>query len=276
VTSAFPFPFSIPRLSVIAALVRRDYLVQRSYRLAFVLDLFYGAVNLLVFFFISQTFDDTATQDLDGASSYFAFASVGIAITIVLQAASGGLAHRLREEQLTGTLEALTAQPITTPELSFGLAAFQFGFGMLRAAFYLLLSALMFGVSFANADWFGFTVILVTSGAALASIGVVLGAVVLVMKRGEVLTGAVTFAMGLVSGAYFPVDVLPSWLQALGRFLPTRFAFDGLRAAIFQGENWGGDALALTAFALVGLPLGVWCFGRGLLHSRRAGTISQY
>jgi len=276
VTSAFPFPFSIPRLSVIGALVRRDYLVQRSYRLAFVLDLFYGAVNLLVFFFISQTFDDTATQDLDGASSYFAFASVGIAITIVLQAASGGLAHRLREEQLTGTLEALTAQPITTPELSFGLAAFQFGFGMLRAAFYLLLSGLMFGVSFANTDWFGFTVILVTSGAALASIGVVLGAVVLVMKRGEGLTGAVTFAMGLVSGAYFPVDVLPSWLQALGRFLPTRFAFDGLRAAIFQGENWGGDALALTAFAVVGLPLGVWCFGRGLLHSRRAGTISQY
>jgi ABC-2 type transport system permease protein len=147
---------------------------------------------------------------------------------------------------------------------------------MLRAAFYLLLSGLMFGVSFANTDWFGFTVVLVTSGAALASIGVVLGAVVLVMKRGEVLTGAVTFAMGLVSGAYFPVDVLPSWLQALGRFLPTRFAFDGLRAAIFQGENWGGDALALTVFAVIGLPLGVWCFGRGLLHSRRAGTISQY
>ena len=124
-TSAFPFPFSLPRFGVIAALVRRDYLVQRSYRLAFVLDLFYGIVNLLVFYFISQTFTDVATADLSGAPSYFAFASIGIAITIVLQAASGGLAHRIREEQLTGTLEALTAQPITVPELSFGLAAFQ-------------------------------------------------------------------------------------------------------------------------------------------------------
>ena len=139
-TNAFPFPFSLPRLGVIAALVRRDYLVQRSYRLAFVLDLFYGIVNLLVFYFISQTFTDVATADLSGAPSYFAFASIGIAITIVLQAASGGLAHRIREEQLTGTLEALTAQPITVPELSFGLAAFQFGFGMIRAAFYLLLT----------------------------------------------------------------------------------------------------------------------------------------
>jgi ABC-2 type transport system permease protein len=276
VTNAFPFPFSLPRLGVIAALVRRDYLVQRSYRLAFVLDLFYGIVNLLVFYFISQTFTDVATADLSGAPSYFAFASIGIAITIVLQAASGGLAHRIREEQLTGTLEALTAQPITVPELSFGLAAFQFGFGMIRAAFYLLLTGLFFGVSFTQADWVGFVTVLIASGAALASIGVLLGALVLVMKRGEVLTAAITFAMGLVSGAFFPIAVLPGWLQTIGSVVPTRFAYDGLRSAIFEGGGWGGDAVALIVFAVIGLPIGVWCFGRALLQSRRAGTISQY
>lgn len=261
---------------MIAALVRRDYLVQRSYRLAFGLDLFYGIINLLVFFYISETLSGASTQDLDGAPSYFAYASIGIAITIVLQAASGGLSHRIREEQLTGTLEALSAQPVTVPELAFGLAAFQFGFGMIRAAFYLLLSALMFGVSFAQADWVGFVTVLVASGAALAGIGVFLGALVLVMKRGEVLTGAITFAMGLVSGAFFPVSVLPAWIQPLGEIVPTRFAYDGLRAAIFAGEGWTGDALALLLFAAVGIPLGIWCFGRALLHSRRAGTMSQY
>jgi len=276
VTSAFPFPFSVPRLGVIAALVRRDYMVQRSYRLVFVLDVFYGIVNLLVFYFISLTFNDATTADLNGAPTYFAYASIGIAITIVLQAASGGLAHRIREEQLTGTLEALTTQPITVPELSFGLAAFQFGFGMIRAAFYLLLSGLFFGVSFANTDWVGFVTVLLASGAALAAIGVLLGALVLVMKRGEVVTGAVTFAMGLVSGAFFPVEVLPPWLQAIGSIVPTRFAYDGLRSAIFEGGGWGGDAVALVVFAVIGLPIGVWCFGRALDHSRRAGTISQY
>ncbi len=147
---------------------------------------------------------------------------------------------------------------------------------MLRAAFYLLLSGLFFGVGYENADWVGFVTVLLASGAALASIGVILGALVLVLKRGEILTGAVTFAMGLVSGAFFPVAVLPSWLQAIGSIMPTRFAYDGLRSAIFEGGGWGGDALALIVFAVIGLPIGVLCFNRGLLQSRRAGTISQY
>ena len=98
-TSAFPFPFSLPRIGVIAALVRRDYMVQRSYRLVFVLDVFYGIVNLLVFYFISQTFSDETTADLSGAPSYFAFASVGIAITIVLQAAGSHIGSARNSSQ---------------------------------------------------------------------------------------------------------------------------------------------------------------------------------
>ena len=275
-TSAFPFPFSLPRIGVIAALVRRDYMVQEvTYRLVFVLDVFYGIVNLLVFYFISQTFSDASTADLSGAPGYFAFASIGIAINHrpaggerrSCPTDSRGAAHR--------DARSPTTQPITVPELSFSLAAFQFGFGMIRAAVPSS-SAASFSGSASRTDWVGFVTVLIASGAALASIGVMLGALVLVMKRGEVLTGAITFAMGLVSGAFFPIEVLPGWLQAIGSIVPTRFAYDGLRSAIFEGGGWGGDAVALIVFAIIGLPIGVWLFSRGLLHSRRAGTISQY
>ena len=42
----------------IGALVARDYRITASYRLAFVLDLFYGVVNLVIFYFISETFEN--------------------------------------------------------------------------------------------------------------------------------------------------------------------------------------------------------------------------
>ena len=36
----------------------------------------------------------------------------------------------------------------------------------------------------------------------------------------------------------FPLGVLPGWLEFMGKLLPTRFAFDGVRAALFEGAAW--------------------------------------
>lgn len=259
-----------------AAVVRRDYHVARSYRLPFVLDLFYGVINLVVFFFISRTFADASPANLDGAPDYFAFAAVGIALTIVLGAASSGLAARIREEQLTGTLEALLAQPLTITEVALGLAGFPFLFAIVRAAFYILVGGALLGLDLSGTDWIGFATVLVVAGVSLSALGVLFGALVLVIKRGEVLAGMVTTGMGLVSGAFFPIAVLPGWLEPLGAVVPTRFAFDGLRAAIFRGEGWGGDALALLLFGALALPLAIFAFGQALGYARRAGSLGQY
>jgi ABC-type multidrug transport system permease subunit len=276
VISALTFPFSRPRRHVVAAVVRRDYHVARSYRLPFVLDLFYGVLNLVVFFFISRTFSDASPTNLQGAPDYFAFAAVGIALTIVLAAASSGLASRIREEQLTGTLEALLAQPLTTTEVALGLAGFPFLFAIVRAAFYILLAAALLGLDLSGTDWIGFATVLLVAGVALSALGVLFGALVLVIKRGEVLAGMVATGMGLVSGAFFPVAVLPAWLEPLGAVVPTRFAFDGLRAAIFRGEGWGDDTLALLLFAAVSLPVAIFAFSQALGYARRAGSLGQY
>jgi ABC-2 type transport system permease protein len=250
--------------------------VTRSYRLAFVLDLVYGLINLVVYFFISRTFEQAHTAGLNGAPTYFAFVAVGIAITVVIGAASSGLAARIREEQLTGTLEALIAQPLTTTEVSLGLAGFPFLFAIVRAAFYILIAGAFLDLGLGNADWVGFVVVLLAAGVALSALGVLFGGLVLVVKRGEVLAGMIPFAMGLVSGAFFPVSVLPGWLEPIGRIVPTRFAFDGLRNAIFRGEDWGSDAAALALFALVALPLAIAVFERALAYGRKTGSLSQY
>jgi len=66
------------------ALARRDYSVASSYRFAIGFDLFYGLIDLLVYFFIARTFKGASTAHLGGAPSYFAFVTVGIVITLVI------------------------------------------------------------------------------------------------------------------------------------------------------------------------------------------------
>ena len=270
------FPASLPRPRAIAALLVRDYQIRASYRLALFLDLFFGVLDLILYYFISKTFEGASTASLQGAPSYFAFALVGIAITVVITAATTGLALRVREEQLTGTLEALMAQPLSPTELAIGLCALPFLFATSRVAIYLIVAGLLFGLSFPDASWPGFALMMVVTGCAMSGIGVAAGAVVLVVKRGQSLTSVIVFGMSLLGGAFFPISVLPDWLQAVGKVVPTRFAFDGLRAALYRGSGWEDDALALGLFSLIFLPIAVWLFKQALLAARRSGSLTQY
>jgi ABC-2 type transport system permease protein len=276
VTRTSIFVPRVPRLRAVVALLRRDYLVRTSYRFALVLDLFIGLVDVLIYYFISETFGGRAHVSFGAAPSYFAFALVGIAMTTVVQAASAGVATKVREEQLTGTLEALVTQPLTTIEMALGMCALPFLFATFRVALYLLVGGTLLGVDLSHMSWVGFAVVLFVTGAAMSALGIVTAAAVLAFKRGETISGVAIFGMGLVGGAFFPVSVLPGWLEALGKVVPPRFAFDGLRDALYAGSGWAGDALVLVAFSAFLLPASVWLFDRALQHARRAGSLAQY
>jgi len=275
VASTFPPRVRLPRLNRVLTLVRREYASRRTYRLAFLLDLMFGIANLLVYYFISRTLEVAAGSNL-GVPSYFAYALVGIAITNVIGAASTGLAYRIREEQFTGTLEALMVQPVTLSELSAGLAGYPFLFSMGRAAIYILVGGSLLGIDFGRTDWVGFAVMLLVSALAFGALGIILGGVMLVVKRGEALVGLFTYALGILGGAFFPISALPSWLEPIARIVPTRFAFEGLRRAIFLGEHWARDALILLVMGIVALPLATYFFSRAVDHTRRTGTLTQY
>jgi ABC-2 type transport system permease protein len=258
------------------ALARRDYSFFTSYRFAIGLDLFYGVIDLLVYFFISRTFEGAATADLGGAPDYFAFVLVGIVITLVISAASSTIGTRLREEQLTGTLETLVAQPIRSWQIALGITGWPFSFALARVAFYLLVAGLFLDVDFSGASWGGVVAMLLSSGLALLGLGVALGALVVAFKRGNNIIGLVSLALGFLGGAFFPLSVFPDWLESLGKLVPTRFIFDGMRAALFQGAGWGEDALVLLVYSAVGLPLALWAFSRAVQHARKRGSLAEY
>jgi ABC-2 type transport system permease protein len=146
----------------------------------------------------------------------------------------------------------------------------------LRAAVYVAVAAIFLGLDVSDATWPGAALMLAATGAAMGSLGIAAGGFVLVVKRGDLLTGMILFAMGFVSGAVFPVAVLPEWVQPIGEIVPTRFAFDGLRSALFGTTDWYGDALGLALFAGVFIPLAIWSFAGALSWTKRRGSLAQY
>jgi ABC-type multidrug transport system permease subunit len=260
----------------VRALIARDYQVTRSYRTALFSDIAFGFINLVVYHYISQTLRPRVGHGLDGAPTYFAFAAVGVALSIVLQASMAGLARRVREEQLTGTLEMLLAQPISPTELALGLAGFPFLFSLARAFIYLLLAGAFLGLSLAHVSWLGLIVSFAVSGLAFAGIGIGLAALVIVFKRAEMLGSFGTVGLGLLGGAVFPASALPSWLHPLATIVPTRFAFDAVRNALFGTRGWLGPTLILLAIGAVLVVISLALFTSAVRLVVRLGSVSQY
>ena len=109
--------------------------------------------------------------------------------------------------------------------------------------------------------WFGFSlftagVILVPALLILVVFGWVLGVLIraAIMRFGsnaEVLAWSLAFLLQPVSAVFYPVDVLPGWLQAIARFVPASHVFEALRSFLASGEVLGGR----LAFA-AGLDVG--------------------
>ena len=80
-----------------------------------------------------------------------------------------------------------------------------------------MISIVALGFATDSTDWLGVAVMLLLSGGAFLGLGILAAAATIVFKQGEAIVDAAIFAMVFVSGAFFPLSVLPRWLEAIGR-----------------------------------------------------------
>jgi ABC-2 type transport system permease protein len=80
----------------------------------------------------------------------------------------------------------------------------------------------------------------------------------------------------VVSGVYYPVSVLPDWMQWLSTISPATYALRGIRDSVLDGAGlaWG-DVWPLLLIGAVSIPLGLWVFGRGEVYAKRHGKLKR-
>jgi ABC-2 type transport system permease protein len=263
------------RPAAVLGLWQRDLLEGRRRWAPLLLDFAFGALNLIVFFYIDRTVGRPPQRLLEGAPGYFAFAAVGIALILVVQSAAVGQVARVRREQLTGTLEAVVAQPVSVAELAFGLTGAGYLLAAARALLYLGFAVLALGLDASRADPVGVAVMVALGCASFMAVGIALVALALVIRGGEALVRVMLVAIVFLSGAYFPVARLPGPLGDLAVIMAPRLALDGLRAALFRGEGWIAEAGWLALSLAILLPLSLVAFAAALRLLTRRGQLTR-
>ena len=91
----------------------------------------------------------------------------------------------------------------------------------------------------------------------------------------EELAWAGIFLIAPVSGVYYPIGVLPGWLQAISAAIPSSYVFEGMRAVLIDGvlrTDLLWKALALDVAYVAG---GALLFAAAIRYARRHGKLLQ-
>jgi ABC-2 type transport system permease protein len=261
------------------AFLRRDVHEELSYRLSFLLSLSSILFSAFTFFFLSEAFGSETSEVLSSYDTdYFSFVLVGMAFNSYFAVGLNGFAGGIRRAQTTGTLEAMLMSPTPLSIMVIGSAMWSYVFTTFRMMVYLGLGAAL-GVSFRNANVLGALVSLILAVISFASLGIMAASVIMVIKRGDPITSLISYVTLMLGGIYYPIEVLPDWLQTISKLLPITYAINAMRQALLNGAGWDmlrPNLLILLAFSLVLAPLALLVFRYAVERARDDGSLTHY
>jgi ABC-2 type transport system permease protein len=218
---------------------------------------------------------------IGGATSreYRSFVVVGSALWAMVFSGIAGLAWSILEDrERYRMIKYIYVSPSDFLLVMTGRAAARVAVGAMGALITLAVGVLVLGVPFEPIliDWPLLTVVTIAGAISVVAIGIVLGAVVM-QTRQEAwqYPEAVAGAMFLVSGAVFPLAVLPYAVQVIGLATPLVWWIEGTRQALFPGgpTGIGGPGSAWSAITGTDVPSHL-AIVAALLVTGAAGTLA--
>lgn len=267
-------------MAVATAFLKRDLSQALSYRLSFLLQFVSIFMSVATFYFLSRLFGNAVAPQLAAyGGDYFSFVLIGLAFTGFMGLSLSSFAQSIREGQMMGTLEIMLLSPTRLSAILLSSSLWSYLLTTLRVVVYLSLGVLVFGVSLGQANFVSALVVMVLSIVSFSGIGILSAALVLVVKKGDPIAWLFGGASSLLAGVYYPISVLPDWLEPLSRFLPLTYALDAMRLAMLKGSSLYElrfDILALLGFTIVLTPLAFLVFRKALKRAKMDGSLIQY
>jgi len=167
-----------------------------------------------------------------------------------------GLTSIASEFRRSGVTKRLSATPLRKYEWIVGNVLSQAVLALLLALVMIALAKVAYQ---SNVSLDGYTIAALVVGAILFSgIGMTLAGLVKDPEAASGLGNAIAFPMMFLSGTYWPVDIMPSFLQSFARVLPLTYLSDGLRDSMILGDYSAAltNMLVVSALAIVFVLLG--------------------
>lgn len=260
------------------AFVERNLNIVKRYWAWEVVWLFYSITNSLSVAYIAPGVGAMSSANID--SHYLVlYLIIGTIVWRYLSVIFYWLTDIIGMERWEGTIEYTLMAPITRLTHLAGHTAFAVVYSMFHTAVILGVCAIFFEIDLSKANLLGGTIVLLIGSISFIGFGVIAAILPLLFpEKGSQMTHVIISLLLLVSGVYYPVSVLPKWLQIFAEYSPATYVLAGTRAALLDGvasaELWQYVA-PLIVMGAVMIPFGLWIFRLAEQYAKRSGKLKR-
>ncbi len=260
------------RLRPVGGILLRQLYLFRSSPVRILPTFAWVAIDIVVWGFLTRYLNSVSGSGVNFVPSLLGAVLFWDFFTRIMQ----GVTTAFFEDVWSRNFLNLFATPLSISEYVTGLVLTSIVTSTLGLAAMLILSTLVFGLSFGALGLllFPFVLVLFLFGVAL---GVTASALVLRLgPASEWLVWPMPAMLSPFVGVYYPLATLPAWMRAVGRLLPPSYVFEGMRALVNGQAFSGTDLLLGGGLALLQMLLAGYFFARVFRYTVRTGLLARY
>ena len=240
-----------------------------------------------VFFWLVNTFVGAITYSFLGTNvglespeiidkyggSFLAFLLVGMSYNYLIYASLDAPRDAINPWNLMWNMLI----PASLYEVVVGSVCFRYLVGVFQFVMYLSIAS-AFGVVF-NVNLLSTFVAVALGVAVMWGLGMIGAGVQIITKRWDPVTWFFTMLSSLLSGVWFPYELLPATLQTVSKIIPQRYILEMLRSAMLRAEPitalWD-SLIPLLISALGFLLIGALVYSKSIKYAKEHGTVGEY
>jgi ABC-2 type transport system permease protein len=198
--------------------------------------------------------------------SYVEFVIPGLLMMTMISSVMTGLPRAIAYEKDIGTMNGFLAAPISRFSIIGGKALGRIIRGFIQGILSLILAIVLFRIN-VYGNLLSIFAILFLGVFSFVGLGIVLTSVAEDEETASMIIMTLTLPMMFLSGIFFPIQMMPSFMQTISKWLPFTYAVDAMRRVMVFGATLGNvytDVLVMLVFGIATLIIAIPVFERGM------------
>lgn len=258
--------------------LKRDLAAIVTYKLAFSMQFFSMAFNLLYLVVFGSMFNaspDVLNPYGGDFISYVVVGSIGWGFLWLIMSAT---ASSIRQEMMMGTLESILLTPTKLHTMILGYSMFGLTFGLMSIVMLIVVGFTFFGVVVFTSATIWTLIIFVVSAIMMIGVGMIFAGLTIWQKNIGQTAPLLQNVTMFFCGVYFPIAVLPSYLQPVSKAIPFYYAIEGLRKSLLNPSTLEMTQylIILIGSTIVILTIGLFTLNQGVQKAKKDGSLAFY